>query len=176
MSAPPAAGELGWSSPHSEGRLPVAALLWRAAVLSTRVEHAFDAGVWLVPEPVRIVREPGLPRISAAARAILGEMTRPRPSGEWASEYLAPMFASRAVAADDDHGRGAGIVTQADGLRWDELYALAAVTESMLDWERHSGPGTWHPGCAVCTAISAHRRITNHRRYQTVGPDTPRRR
>jgi hypothetical protein len=128
----------------------------------------------VVPEPARIVREPALPRISAAARAILGEMTRPRPSGEWSDEYLAPVFASRALAADDDHGRGGGLVTQADGLRWDELSALAAATVSMLDWERHSGPGTWHPQCAVCTAISAHRRITNHQRYRTVGPSTPR--
>ena len=63
--------------------------------------------------------------LSAAARAILGEMTRPRPSGEWAEEYLAPMFATRALAADDDHGRTSGLVVQADGLRWDELDALA---------------------------------------------------
>jgi hypothetical protein len=100
-------------------------------------------------------------------------MTRPRPSGEWAEDYLAPMFASRALAADDEHGRASGVVVQADGLRWDELYALAQVTASILDWERHSGPGTWHPRCAVCTAVSAHRRISNHRRYQTVGPTTP---
>jgi hypothetical protein len=85
------------------------------------------------------------------------------------------MFASRALAADDDHGRGSGLVVQANGLRWDELAALAAVSGSLLDWERHSDPGTWHPDCVVCTAISAHRRITNHQRYRTVGPDTPRR-
>lgn len=94
-------------------------------------------------------------------------MTRPRPSGEWADDYLAPVFACRALAADDDHGRGSGLVTQVDGLRWDELSALAAVTVAMLDWERHYGPGTWHSQCALCTAISAHRRITNHQRYRT---------
>ena len=80
-------------------------------------------------------------------------MARPRPSGEWAEEYLAPMFASRALAADDDHGRSAGLVVQADGLRWDELNALAAVSAAMLDWERHSGAGTWHPNCAVCIRV-----------------------
>jgi hypothetical protein len=127
----------------------------------------------VVSEPVRIVREPALPRVSAAARAVLGEMTRPRPSGERSEEYLAPVFASRAVAADDDYGRSSGLVVQADGLRWDELYALAAVMVSMLDWERHSGPGTWHPNCADCTAISGHRRITNQQRYRTEGPSTP---
>jgi hypothetical protein len=33
--------------------------------------------------------------------------------------------ASRALNADDDHGREHGLVSQADQLRWPELQALA---------------------------------------------------
>ena len=47
-------------------------------------------------EPTIIVREPDLPRIAAATRAILGELARPRPDGQWATDYLAPALASRA--------------------------------------------------------------------------------
>ena len=93
-------------------------------------------------EPVKIVREPDLPRIAAAARAVLAEMTRPRPSGQWTDEFLAPAFAGRAIAADDDHGREHGMVTQADGLRWDELDALADLTATALDVAGHGGAGT----------------------------------
>jgi hypothetical protein len=98
-----------------------------------------------VPEPVRIVREPDLPRITAAARAIVAEMIRPQPSGMWTPEFLAPSFASRALAADDDHGRGHGVVVQADGLSWDEVDALAELTL----------PGRTSPRCAraLCDPI-----------------------
>lgn len=99
-------------------------------------------------------------------------MTRPRPSGWRRSIWR--QCSRRALAADDEHGRTRGLVVQADGLRWDELYALAQVTASTLDWERRSGPGTWHLDCAVCMAISAHRRTTNRRRYRPVAPTTPR--
>ena len=125
-------------------------------------------------EPIKIVREPDLPRIAAAARALLAEMTRPRPSGQWGDEFLAPLFAGRAITADDDHGRGHGLVVQADGLQWAELDALADLTAAALDLGGHGGAGTWHPRCPACTAISAHRRITAHARYRTVGPDTTR--
>ena len=123
-------------------------------------------------EPVRIVREPELPRIAAATRAVLAEMARPRPSGQWTDDVLAPAFASRALAADDDYGRGCGVVVQADGLRWDELDAFADIAEPLLDAAHHSGPGSWHPRCVMCVAIGAQRRITAHRRYRTVGPAT----
>ena len=126
-----------------------------------------------VPEPVRIVREPDLPRITAAARAIAAEMIRPRPSGMWTPEFLAPAFASRALAADDDHGRAHCVVVQADGLSWDEIDALAELTLPVLDAARHGGVGSGHPRCPSCTAIGAYRRIAAHRRYRTVGPDTP---
>jgi hypothetical protein len=59
-----------------------------------------------VTDPIRIVREPDPSRIAAATRAVLGELARPRPAGQWATDYLAPALARRAINADDDHGRG----------------------------------------------------------------------
>ena len=123
-----------------------------------------------MPEPVHIVREPDPLWIGAATRAVLAELTRPRPSGQWGPEYLAPIVATSAVAADDDHGRAHGAVVQADELRWEELYALADLIASALDLEHHGGAGTWHPDCSACVAITAHNRLTAHKRYQTVGP------
>jgi hypothetical protein len=108
-----------------------------------------------VPEPVRVVRAPDLPRIGAATRAVLAELTRPRPSGQWGPEYLAPIVAARAIAADDDHGRAHGIVVQADGLRWDELYPLTDLVASALDVDQHGSVGSWHPDCSACTTITA---------------------
>jgi hypothetical protein len=124
----------------------------------------------VVPEPTLIVRDPDLPRINAATRAVLAELTRPRPSGQWDPEYLAPILATNAIAADDDHGRAHELVVQADGLRWDQLYALTDVISSALDLEHHGGAGNWHPDCPACTGITAHGRITAHKRYQTIGP------
>ena len=66
-------------------------------------------------DPAIIVREPDLPRIAAASRALLAELIRPRPSGQWATDHLALMLASRALNADD-HGRETGLVIQADGI------------------------------------------------------------
>lgn len=122
---------------------------------------------------MRIVREPELPRVTAAARAIAAELLRPRPSGMWTPEFLAPAFAGRALSADDDHGRRHGVVVQADDLRWAELDALAELVEPLIDPREHGGTGTWHPRCRTCSAIAPHRRITAHRRYRTVGPQTP---
>jgi hypothetical protein len=126
-----------------------------------------------MPEPVRIVREPELPRIAAAGRAVAAEMLRPRPSGMWTPELLAPAFASRAIAADDDHGRAHGLVVQADGMNWEELDALADLAAAQLDTSAHGGVGAWHPRCRTCSADGAYRRVTAHRRYRTVGPATP---
>jgi hypothetical protein len=123
-----------------------------------------------VSEPIRIVREPDLPRINAATRAVLAELARPRPSGQWGPEYLTPIVAASAIAAADEHGRAHGIAVQADGLRWDELYALTDLIASALDVDHHGSVGSWHPDCSACTAITAHSRITAHKRYQTVGP------
>jgi hypothetical protein len=125
-------------------------------------------------EPTIIVREPDLPRIAAATRAVLGELARPRPAGQWDTQYLAPALASRAINADDDHGREHGVVIQADQLRWPELQALAEVVKPVLDFDRHMTTNAVHSGCEQCTAIQAYRRIVNYSRYRTVGPNTPR--
>ena len=124
-------------------------------------------------EPTIIVREPDLPRIAAATRAVLGELARPRPAGQWDTQYLAPALASRAINADDDHGREHGLVIQADELRWPELQALAEVVKPVLDFDRHMTTNAVHPDCHQCTAIQAYRRIVNYSRYRTVGPNTP---
>ena len=124
-------------------------------------------------EPIRIVREPDLPRIAAATRAVLAELTRPRPAGQWATDHLAPMLGGNAVAADDDHGRTHGLVVQADSLRWPELLVLAEVIAPALDFDRHMTTNAVHDDCPQCTAIQAHRRITGYTRYRTVGPNTP---
>jgi hypothetical protein len=126
-----------------------------------------------VPAPIRIVREPDLPRIAAATRAVLAELTRPRLSGQWATDHLAPMLAGRSIAADDDHGREQERVVQADGLRWPELLTLAEVVAPALDFGRHMVANAYHPGCRECVALQAHRRLTGYTRYRTVGPDTP---
>jgi hypothetical protein len=138
-----------------------------------RVERAFEGESAVVPDPTIIVREPDLPRIAAATRAVLGELGRPRPAGQWASEYLAPMLANRALDADDDHGREHGLVIQADELRWPELEALAETVKAVLDFDRHMTTNAVHAECLQCTAIQAYRRIANYSRYRTVGPHTP---
>jgi hypothetical protein len=122
-----------------------------------------------VSEPVKIVREPDLPRIAAATRAVLAEMTRPPAIRPADRRVPGATLRRRAISADDDHGREHGLVAQADGLRWDELDALAELTAQELDVAGHSGPGTWHPRCPTCTAFGGHRRITAHARYRTVG-------
>jgi hypothetical protein len=124
--------------------------------------------------PIRIVREPDLPRIAAATRAVLAELTRPRPAGQWATDHLAPMLAGNAINADDDHGRSTGYVVQADKLRWPELLVLAEVIAPALDFDRHMTTNAVHADCPQCTAVQAYRRITGYLRYRTVGPDTPR--
>jgi hypothetical protein len=126
------------------------------------------------PEPIVIVREPDFPRIAAASRAVVTELTRARPSGQWATEHLAPMLASRAINADDDHGRGSGMVVQADGLRWPELLTFAELVAPALDFDRHMTTNAVHADCPQCTAIQAYRRILNYTRYRTIGPNTPR--
>jgi len=68
---------------------------------------------------VCIVREADLAWTSAATRAVSAELTRPRPSGRRGPEYLAPLVATSAVAADDDHGRARGAVVQAHRPRTD---------------------------------------------------------
>lgn len=128
-----------------------------------------------VPErPTIIVREPDLPRIAAATRAVLAELARPRPSGQWATDHLAPMLAGEAINADDDHGRENLLVVQADKLRWPELRALAEVVAAVLDFDRHMTVNAVHDGCRQCTAIQAYRRIRSYDRYRTIGPNTPR--
>jgi hypothetical protein len=125
-------------------------------------------------EPFRIVREPDLPGIAAATRAVLAELTRARPAGQWATDHLAPMLAGNAIAADDDHGRTHDYVVQADKLRWPELLVLADVIVPALDFDRHMTTNAVHTDCPQCTAIQAHRRITGYLRHRTIGPDTPR--
>jgi hypothetical protein len=127
-----------------------------------------------VPDPTIIVREPDLPRIAAATRAVLAELARPRPSGQWATDHLAPMLAGEAINADDDHGRENLLVIQADKLRWPELRALAEVAAAVLDFDRHMAVNAVHDDCLQCTAIQAYRRVRSYDRYRTIGPNTPR--
>lgn len=123
------------------------------------------------PKPyVSIVREPDLRRLAAAARAIEAELERLRSVAADRPGMLAGLYAARAVVADDEHGRGAGLVVQADGLRWTELDELARLAEPALDPTRHAGAGTWHPHCPDCRGALAAARVRAHRRYRTVGP------
>ena len=82
------------------------------------------------------------------------------------------MLASRALNADDDHGREHGLVIQADDIRWPELLVLAELATTVLDFDRHMTTNAVHAG-PQCTAIQAYRRILNYNRYRTVGRDTP---
>jgi hypothetical protein len=139
----------------------------------------FEGETFAVPEPTNseptiIVREPDFPRIAAASRAVVTELTRARPSGQWATEHLAPMLASRAINADDDHGRASEMVVQADGLRGPELLTFAELVAPTLNFEHHMTTNAVHANCDQCTAIQAHRRIASYNRYRTVGPNTPR--
>lgn len=123
------------------------------------------------PEPyVPIVREPELPRVSAAARALRPDLEGLRAAVGDRTDLLAGLYASRALAADDRHGRGHGLVVQADGLLWQELADLAWLAEPSLDPSRHGGTGTWHPGCRECSGALAAARVAAWHRYRTVGP------
>jgi len=122
---------------------------------------------------VPIVREPDLPRLTAASGAILAEMQRLAAAGVDRADLVAGLYAARALVADDDHGRGHGMVVQADGLRWGELEDLVGLAAPVLDPARHAGTGTWHPDCPACRGAQAAARIRAHRRYRTVGPGGP---
>lgn len=119
---------------------------------------------------VPIVREPDLPRLTAAGTAVRAEMDRLTAAGVDRADLVAGLYAARALLADDDHGRGHGMVVQADGLRWAELEDLVGLAEPVLDPARHAGTGTWHPKCPACRGAQAAARIRTHRRYRTIGP------
>jgi hypothetical protein len=120
------------------------------------------------PRQVPIVREPELPRIAAATRAVLAEFERLRRLAGHRSDILARLFAARALAADDEHGTAHGLVVQADELRWAELDQLVRLAEAQLEPGRHAGVGTWHQGCADCQAVLAIGRIRSRHRYRIV--------
>jgi hypothetical protein len=119
---------------------------------------------------VPIVREPDLPRLTAAGAAVRVELDRLSAAGVDRADVVAGLYAARAVVADDQHGREHGLVVQADRLRWDELEDLVGLAGPVLDPARHAGTGTWHPACPACRGAQAAARIRNHRRYRTVGP------
>jgi hypothetical protein len=130
-----------------------------------------------VTEPVPyvpIVRAPELPRVSAAARALAPDLEDLRAAVGHRTDLLAGLYASRALAADDEHGRGHGLVVQADGLLWPELTDLAWLASPALDPARHGGTGTWHPGCRECRGALAAARVAAWRRYRTIGPSSRR--
>lgn len=122
---------------------------------------------------IPIVREPDLPRLAAAGRAVEAEIPRLRGLPPDRTDVLSSIYAARALAADDDHGRDHGLVVQADGLLWVELDDLARLAEPVLDPGRHAGPGAWHLDCPGCRGAQAAARIRSHRRYRTVGPGRP---
>ncbi len=125
------------------------------------------------PRYVRIAREPDLPRIAAATRAVLAEFERLRDLTGHRPEVLARLYAGRAVAADDDHGRAHGLVVQADELRWTELEHLVRLAETRLEPGQHADVGTWHQDCPDCQAVLAIGRIRARHRYRTVSPRPP---
>jgi hypothetical protein len=124
-----------------------------------------------VPESfIPIVREPDLPRLAAAGRAIEAEAPRLAGLPPDRIDVVAAIYAERALVADDDHGRAHGLVVQADGLLWAELDDLARLVAPLLDERQHAGPGSWHADCPGCRGAQAAARIRTHRRYRTVGP------
>jgi hypothetical protein len=122
------------------------------------------------PEYVPIVREPDLPRIAAATRAVLAEFERLHELAGHRPDILARLYAVRAVTADDDHGRAQGLVVQADELRWTELEHLVRLAETRLEPGAHGEVGTWHQDCPDCQAVLAIGRIRARHRYRTVSP------
>jgi hypothetical protein len=120
------------------------------------------------PDDARIVREPELRRLAAAARAVLAEFDRVRALVGHRPDLLAHLYAGRAVRADDEYGRDAGLVIQADELRWAEVERLMRVAEEHLDEGAHAGVGTWHPGCADCEAVLVVARVRSRYRFRTV--------
>jgi hypothetical protein len=119
---------------------------------------------------VPIVREPELPRVSAAARALAPDLEGLRAAVGDRTDLLAGLYASRALAADDEHGREHGLVVQADALLWPELTDLAWLAAPALDPSRHAGTGTWHPVCRECRGAVAAARVAAWHRYRTIGP------
>jgi hypothetical protein len=156
----------------------VGGVVWlMLAVVQTSCEHMFEQaavsrGVAVDERPgyVPIVREPDLRRLAAASRAVLAEFERVRELVGHRPEILAHLYAGSAVRADDDYGRSAGLVIQADELRWAELDELVRFAEAQVEAGQHGGSGAWHPGCRDCQAVLAMARIRSRHRYRTVGP------
>jgi hypothetical protein len=146
-------------------------------------EHMFEprrfrrwnGGVALDEQPqyVPIVREPDVRRLASAARAVLAEFDRLRELVGHRPEILARLYATSAVRADDDHGRAAGLVIQADEMRWSELEEMVRLAEAQLESGQHAGISTWHPDCADCRGVLAVARVRARHRFRTVGPGHP---
>ena len=96
---------------------------------------------------IPIVREPDLPRLTAARRAIEAEIPRLRALPHVRDDILATLYAGRALVADDEHGRQHGFVVQADGLLWPELDDLAtAPADPVAARPTHHRPRPSGPG------------------------------
>lgn len=97
----------------------------------------------------------GSGRVAAAAAAVLAEVERVRGLVGDRPELLAHLYGSAAVRADDEWGRSAGLVVQADELRWAELEQLLRLASAGVDAGRHPGGLAGHAGCRHCAAAAA---------------------
>ena len=119
---------------------------------------------------IPIVREPDLPRLTAARRAIEAEIPRLRALPHVRDDILAALYAGRALVADDEHGRQHGFVVRPTGCSGRSWTTSPRWSSRSSTRSRHAGPGTWHADCPSCRAAQAAARLRTHRRYRTVGP------
>jgi hypothetical protein len=72
---------------------------------------------------------------------------------------LAHLYGGAAVRADDDWGRAADLVVQADELRWTELEELLRLAETRVDAGGHTSGPAGHADCADCAAAAVVARV-----------------
>jgi hypothetical protein len=109
--------------------------------------------------------------LAVASAAVLAEFDRVRELVGDRPELLAYLYGAAAVRADDDRGRDAGLVVQADELRWAELEELLRLVEPEVAADGHPDGPARHVDCAAAAAVARvrDRAVRRHRPGPVTG-------
>jgi len=110
----------------------------------------------------KVVRPIDTPRLTAASVGVsrkMGEVLN-HAGAQWEPRLLANLYAAAAVEADDEHGRGHGLITQHYDIKIADLATVIELAEQTQDG-RHAVAGILHADCPQCLAAQALGRVRN---------------